>query len=179
MHISPFKVFRDIAQTNSISRGAEMNGMSQSAASQFLRHLEADLRAELLDRTTRPLKLTHAGKIYYEVCRDIVRRYEEAKSEIHSLKVQVVGSVRVASIYSIGLYEMARMKERFECAHPQADVHLEYMRPERVVKAIVDDQADLGLISYPGTYRNVKTIPWRLERMVLVCYPDQEKIRTA
>ena len=172
MHISPFKVFRDIAQTSSISRGAEMNDLSQSAASQFLRHLEEELQTDLLDRTTRPLKLTPAGKIYYEACRDMVRRYEEAESEIHSLKVQLAGSVRVASIYSIGLYEMARMKEEFERAHPQADVHLEYMRPEKVVKAIVDDQADLGLISYPGAYRNVKAIPWRLEKMVLVCHPD-------
>ena len=149
-----------------------MNGMSQSAASQFLRHLEEQLQVSLLDRTRRPLKLTPAGKLYCEACREIVRRYEEVESEIESLKVQLVGSVRIASIYSIGLYEMARMKEEFESAHPQADVHLEYMRPENVIRAVLDDQADLGLISYPSPYRNIKAIPWRLEKMVLVCHPD-------
>jgi DNA-binding transcriptional LysR family regulator len=170
--VSPFKVFRDIAQTSSISRAAELNGLSQSAASQFLRHLEEQLQVDLLDRTTRPLRLTSAGRLYFEACRDIVRRHEEVESEIDSLKVQLVGSVRVASIYSIGLYEMARMKEQFEKAHPQADVHLEYMRPDKVVRAVLDDQADLGLISYPSPYRNIKAIPWKLEKMVLVCLPS-------
>ena len=170
--VSPFKVFRDIAQTSSISRGAELNGLSQSAASQFLRHLEKQLQVDLLDRTTRPLRLTSAGRLYYEACRDIVRRHEEVESEIDSLKVQLVGSVRVASIYSIGLYEMARMKEQFEKAHPQADVHLEYMRPDKVVRAVLDDQADLGLISYASPYRNIKAIPWKVETMVLVCHPS-------
>ncbi len=170
--VSPFKVFRDIAQTSSISRGAELNGLSQSAASQFLKQLETQLQVDLLDRTTRPLKLTSAGRLYYEACRDIVRRHEEVESEIDSLKVELVGSVRVASIYSIGLYEMARMKEQFEKAHPQADVHLEYMRPDKVVRAVLDDQADLGLISYPSPYRNIKAIPWKVETMVLVCHPS-------
>jgi DNA-binding transcriptional LysR family regulator len=170
--VSPFKVFRDIAQTSSISRAAELNGLSQSAASQFLRHLEEQLQVDLLDRTTRPLRLTSAGRLYYDACRDIVRRHEEVESEIDSLKVQLVGSVRVASIYSIGLYEMARMKEQFEKAHPQADVHLEYMRPDKVVRAVLDDQADLGLISYPSPFRNIKAIPWKVETMVLVCHPS-------
>ena len=84
--------------TSSVSRGAELNGMSQSAASQFLRQLEKDLGAELLDRTKRPLKLTRAGKLFHEASRDIVRCYDEARSKINSLKGELVGSVRVAPL---------------------------------------------------------------------------------
>lgn len=172
MHVHQLKVFRDIAQTTSISRGAEMNGISQSAASQLLSQMEKQLGVELFDRSRRPLRLTRAGKIYSEGCRDVVRRYEELDSQIESLKKEVVGSVRVVSIYSIGLYEMARIKEEFEALHSRANVHLEYMRPEKVYRAVSEDQADLGLVSYPNPGKNLVSIPWRMERMVLVCHPS-------
>ena len=172
MNVGHFKVFRDIAQTSSVSRGAELNGMSQSAASQFLRQLEKDLGAELFDRSKRPLKLTPAGKLFYGASREIVRSYDEACSKINLLKQELVGSVRVASIYSIGLYEMRRIREKFEELHRQAHVHLDYMRPEKVYEAVHGDQADLGLVSYPNPVRGLEVLRWRVEKMVLVCHPS-------
>lgn len=172
MTIDQLKVFRDIAQHHSISRGAELNGISQSAASQNLKHLEKRLGVDLFDRSIRPLRLTHAGRLYLSACREIVRRYEEAESQIEALRKEFVGAVRVASIYSIGLYEMAQITQQFEELHPQAHIHLEYMRPEKVYKAVLDDQADLGLVSYPNPAKDLKAIAWRLERMVLVSHPS-------
>ena len=64
------KIFRDVARERSITRGAELNGMSQSAASQHIQELERSLETELLDRRTRPLRLTPAGELYYNFCRD-------------------------------------------------------------------------------------------------------------
>ena len=95
MSISQFKVVRDIAQTNSVSRAAELNGISQSAASQLLRQLEKRLGVDLLDRSTRPVKLTSAGKLYSEACRDIVRRYGEMESQLEVLRKELAGTVRV------------------------------------------------------------------------------------
>lgn len=171
MSISQFKVFRDVAQSSSISRGAHLNGISQSAASQLLRGLEDKLETDLFDRSTRPLKLTPAGKIYYEACRDIVRRYEELESQIDALKTEMEGAVRVASIYSIGLYEMARFKKEFEDENPRAHVQLEYMHPDKVYRAVAQDAADLGLVSYPSPRKDLRSVPWRVESMVLVCPP--------
>lgn len=171
MNASHFRVFRDIAKTSSVSRGAELNGVSQSAASQLLRQLERNLGVSLFDRSTRPLRLTVAGKLYYEASRDIVRRYEEAESRIKALKNELGGAVGVVSIYSIGLYRMRRIREKFEELHPQAKIHLEYMRPENVYEAVAEDRADLGLISYPAPRKGIHVIPWRDEKMVLVCHP--------
>lgn len=179
MSVSQFKVFRDIAQSHSVSRAAEMNGISQSAASQHLRTLERRLGVELLDRRTRPIRLTAAGKIYYEASRDIVRRYERMQAELQALRVELVGAVRVVSIYSIGLYEMARIKEAFEELNPEAHIHLEYMRPEKVYEAVQQDLADFGLVSYPSPSKDLRSLDWRLERMVLVCRPDDPLARRA
>ena len=177
MGVAHFKVIRDIAQTSSISRAAEMNGISQSAASQLVRQLEKQLRVELLDRTKRPLQLTAAGKLYASASRDIVRRYGEMESQLEALRKELAGTVRVASIYSTGLYQMARMKERFEERHAQANIHLDYMRPDKVYQAVREDRADLGLVSYPNPGKNLTSIPWRSERMVLVCHPAHRLAR--
>ena len=58
MLLDNFKLFRDIAQNKSISRGASTNEISQSAASQYIQETERRLGVTLLDRTTRPLALT-------------------------------------------------------------------------------------------------------------------------
>ena len=177
MRISHCKVFRDLAQSASISRAAELNGISQSAASQIVRQIEKQLAVELVNRVKRPLKLTPAGKIYAAACRDIVRRHGEMESQIEALRQKFAGAVRVASIYSTGLYQMARIKERFEERYLKAHVHLEYMRPDKVYQAVSEDQADLGLVSYPNPGKDLKAIPWRMERMVLVCHPAHRLAR--
>ena len=171
MSLENFKIFKDIAQTRRISRGAAMNGISQSAASQIIQQIERELGVELFDRSKRPLDLTETGKLYYEACRDMLRRYEQALAEIEAHKDEAGGAVRLACIYSIGLHEMARRTAEFQQSHPKARVHLEYLRPDKIYEAILADQTDLGILSYPAQSRELKVVPWRQERMTLVVYP--------
>jgi DNA-binding transcriptional LysR family regulator len=56
--------------------------------------------------------------------------------------------------------------------YPKANVRLEYLHPHRVIEAIENDQADIGLISYPKPSRTIKAITWREEPMRLVCSPN-------
>ena len=106
MNFAHLKLFKDICQGRSVSKGAALNSISQSAASQHIQELEKDLSIQLLDRTTRPLMLTPAGKLYYELCRDVLRKREEFDAALGHLLAEVEGTVRVASIYSVGLSEM-------------------------------------------------------------------------
>ncbi|MCU1272903.1 MAG: transcriptional regulator, LysR family, partial [Bryobacterales bacterium] len=91
------KIFRDISQSKSISRGASLNDISQSAASQQIQELERRLGVTLLDRSTRPLALTPAGKLFYDLCRDVLRREEQFHVQLENLKGSVEGTVQVAS----------------------------------------------------------------------------------
>ena len=161
------KLFRDIAQTRSVSRGAAQNGISQSAASQHIHELEKKLGISLLDRTTRPLTLTAAGKLYFDLCRDVLWREEEFEAALDELKARVEGEVRVASIYSIGLSEMSQLQEEFSLRFPNAQLHVDYLRPQKIYEALLADQADLGLVSYPEATKELAVIPWREEEMVV------------
>jgi DNA-binding transcriptional LysR family regulator len=166
-----FQLFKDIVQSKSISRGAALNDISQSAASQQIQELERDLNIVLLDRSTRPFTVTPAGKLYFDFCRDLLRRKEQFSAALDELKGQAEGSVRVASIYSIGLSEMSRLESEFAVRHPSAQLQVEYLRPEKVYEAVLTDRADLGLVSYPEQTREITVIPWRQEEMVVAACP--------
>lgn len=127
---------------------------------------------KLIDRGTRPLKLTDAGRLYYEFCRDALRRKEEFDVALDRMKRRVEGTVRVVSIYSIGLSEMSRLEICFRRAYPDAELEVEFLRPERVYTAIEADQADIGLLSYPEASKHIKVIHWRDEVMVVAAPPD-------
>ncbi len=166
------KLFRDVAHARSLSRAAALNGISQSAATQHIQELEKRLGVQLLDRSTRPLGLTAGGKLYAELCRDVLRREEDFVAALDEIKAEAEGTVRVASIYSIGLTEMAWLREEFQRICPGAQLHVEYLRPDKVYEAVLEDQADLGFISYPEHRRDLTVIPWREERMTVAVYPS-------
>jgi DNA-binding transcriptional LysR family regulator len=177
MTYEALKLFRDIAQTRSFSRGATMNEVSQSAASQHVQDVEKTLGVELLDRSSRPLVVTPSGVLYNEFCRDVLRRKEEFEVALERMKLEVEGTVRVASIYSVGLSEMVQLEEEFSRRQPEARLRVEYLRPEKVYSAVLADDADLGLISYPEASREIMVIPWREEQMVLAASPDHPLVR--
>ncbi len=165
------RLFRDIAQLRSFSKAAALHGVSQSAASQHIQDLERRLDIVLLDRSTRPLSVTEAGKLYLDFCREVLRRAEDFEAALDSLKEQAHGTVRVAAIYSVGLSEMSELEREFSERFPRGHLQVEYLRPEKVYEAVAGDRADLGLVSYPEPTREIMVIPWRREEMVLAVSP--------
>ncbi len=172
MGFQELKLFREIASTKSMSRGAAHCGVSQSAASQHVQEVERRLGLPLFDRSKRPLELTQAGKLYADFCRDVLHREEEFSLALESLKGEIAGTVRVASIYSIGLSEMSRLQDEFSVRYPASNLAVEYMRPDKIYDSVLNDSADLGLVSYPVSTRDIAAIPWRDEEMQLAVAPS-------
>ncbi len=177
MNLETLQLYCDVVRLRSFSRGASANDVSQSAASQAIQQLEADLDVHLLDRTKRPFAVTPQGRIFYEVCKDLLERYKQAKARISSAKTRLEGTVRVAAIYSVGLHDVSRHMQPFMSAHPQARVRLECLHPRQVVQAVINDEADIGIMSYPPALRSLAVIPWHSEKMVLVCHPHHRLAR--
>jgi len=166
------KLFRDIAQTRSLSRAAELNHVTTSAASQHVNELEKNLGVRLLDRSTRPLTLTAEGRLYEELCRDVLRRNDQFKAALDEHRANVEGTVRVAAIYSVGLSEMSRLEAELQEQLPHVKLEVDYLRPEKVYEAVAEDRVDIGLVSYPESTRDIAVIPWREEEMVVAMAPS-------
>jgi len=164
-------LYRDIVQSRSISRGAVMNGVTQSAASQALQELERQLGVRLLDRSRRPLEVLAAGRLFYDFARDVLRRQQDFTAALDEMKGSEGGTVRIAAIYSVGISEMSKLEQEFYRRLPTAQLEVNYLRPEKVYQAVAEERVDIGLVSYPEPTREITALPWREEMMVVACSP--------
>ncbi len=171
MYLEALKIFCDVVRQRSFSRAAAVNRITQSAASQNVLQLEKSLGVRLIDRSKRPLQLTPEGQVYFEGCKPLVERYYALEAEVKSLSQEVSGSVSVAAIYSVGLGDMSRYLQQFARLYPRAGVRLAYLHPHRVYESVVNEDADIGLISYPTHRRGLQSVSWRDELMCVVCGP--------
>lgn len=172
MNLENLKLFCDVVRSRSFTRGAALNGISQSAASQAISQVEREIGAQLLDRRKRPFLLTGEGRICYEGFSEILARLDAIRADVKFVHQVVAGVIRVAAIYSVGLHDMSQTMRAFMDRHPNAKVQLEYLFPDRIYQAVLDRTVDLGIVSYPRESRDIRVLPLRSEKMVLVCHPD-------
>jgi DNA-binding transcriptional LysR family regulator len=177
VQLESLRLFCDVVRLRSFSRAAEEHFVSQSAASQAIQQIEQHLGVSLIDRTKRPFVVTPEGDTFYEACRTLLDGWEKAKTEIGAVKARVDGTVRVAAIYSVGLHDVSRHMQQFMSLYPAARVELECLHPHKVVEAVVRDEADVGIMSYPPTDRALTVVPLRQEPMAFVAYPSHPLAR--
>jgi DNA-binding transcriptional LysR family regulator len=177
MQLESLRLYCDVVRLRSFSRAADESFVSQSAASQSIQQIEQHLGVTLIDRTKRPFVVTPEGDAFYAACRTLLDGWEKAKVEIGAVKARVDGTVRVAAIYSVGLHDLSRHQQRFMSLYPEARVELELVHPHKVVEAVVSDQADVGIMSYPPATRGLTVVPLRQEPMAVVCHPSHPLAR--
>ncbi len=178
MHIEALSIFCDVVRHQSFSRAAVANSVSQSAASQAVRQIENHLGAQLIDRSKRPWQLTPEGKLFFQGCQEIVERYHELEDAVQRRQHPSGYTVRVASIYSVPLHDLTGYVDRFQRLVPGARVDIEYMHPDEVYDHILDDQSDLGLISFANPGRGLTVIPWQSQIMAVACLPGHRFAQT-
>ena len=133
--------------------------------------MERTLGVNLIDRSTRPLQTTELGKVYYRGCKKMLDEYTDLEASIRQEGERMEVSVQVAAIYSVGLRDMGQYVDRIRRSYRNAEVHIDYLHPDRVYRRVLEGTADLGLVSFPRNTRELTTRPWRDEPMVLVCPP--------
>jgi DNA-binding transcriptional LysR family regulator len=73
-------------------------------------------------------------------------------------------------IYSVGLQDMGFYSQQFTTQYPQAKIRLAFLHPNAVVEAVIGDEADIGILSFPQPHRSLTIIPWHSEPMLFVCH---------
>ncbi|MGW8258100.1 MAG: LysR family transcriptional regulator [Thermoguttaceae bacterium] len=177
MNIETLRIFCDVIQHQSFSRGASANEVSQSAATQSVHRVESHFGVQLVDRSKRPFVLTPEGQACYEGFREVLELYDSVEARVRSLRMEISGQVRVAAIYSVGLHDMSRCMQQFMQKYPKAKVRLEYLHPNKVYDAVLNAEVDLGIVSYPAPTPDLNVIPLRSEKMVVVCQPNHPLTR--
>ena len=172
MNLRDLELFCEVANLGSFSKAAKVHGISQPAASETVKGLEEHLGCDLLNRAIRPLQLTPEGRIYFDGCRQLLDGYRRLEDRILQQRDKVVGPVRVASIYSVGLLQMDCYVKEFERLYPDAALDLQYLHPEQVLDSVLNETVDLGLMSFAQRRADLIYETWQDQKIVAVVAPQ-------
>jgi DNA-binding transcriptional LysR family regulator len=173
VHIETLKTFCDLIETGSFSKAAALNFISQSAVSQQIQALEKRFDQQLIERRKRNgVTPTEAGKSLYLECKEILERFNAIERRLRASSEVVTGTIRVATVYSVGLHELPPYVKRFIKEHPQVKVHVEYSRTDKVYEACLNNTIDFGIVALPLRKPNLEVISFRHDKLVIVCNPE-------
>lgn len=172
MQIESLKVFCDLAETESFTKAAQINGVTQSAVSQQISSLERQFKSLLIERSKKKFRLTREGQVLYDYSKQIIQTYDGLHSKLQEIKDIISGTIRVATIYSIGLHDLPPYIKRFLKDYPTVHVHVEYRRANQVYEDVFSNVVDLGLVAYPTKDAKLEVVPLRKDPLVLICHPQ-------
>lgn len=172
MQIESLKVFCDLVETQSFTKAAQINGVTQSAVSQQMTALERQFNAALIQRSKRKFSLTREGETLYENSKIIIQTYDSLRHRIQEIQNIVSGTVKVVTIYSIGLHELPPYLKKFLKKHPTVNVSVEYRRATQLYDDIISGMADIGLVAYPQKDSRLQVTSLREDLLVLICHPQ-------
>jgi DNA-binding transcriptional LysR family regulator len=133
-------VFLKVVETGSFTAAAQLLGVPKSSASRSVSALEKELKTQLLLRTTRELKLTEAGRGFYERAKAAMAALDEARAELSEQTDDAEGVVRFTLPNDV--WRMAELLGRFAILHPK--IHVELLVTNRRLN-LVEEGVDLAL----------------------------------
>ncbi|MEO7298960.1 MAG: LysR family transcriptional regulator [Verrucomicrobiota bacterium] len=171
MQIETLKVFCDLTETESFTKAAQINQVTQSAVSQQISSLEKQFKSLLIERSKKKFRLTREGQVLYDYSKQIIQSYESLHNRLQEIKDIISGTIRVATIYSIGLHDLPPYLKKFLRSFPTVNVHIEYRRANQVYDDVLGNVVDLGLIAYPVKDARLELVPLRKDALVMICHP--------
>lgn len=179
MNLQGLRVYCDLVETGSFTKAAERNFLSQSAVSQRIRAIEQAYGQVFLERgkgkgTVTP---TEAGEVLYRGAKPLIQDAEDLDARLRGLKDEMSGTVRVATVYSVGLHALPGRLKPFLRMHPAINVHLEYIQTEKVYQAALTAAVEVGIVACPTARAGLDVVPFGVEEMVVVCAAESPLAR--
>jgi DNA-binding transcriptional LysR family regulator len=172
MQFESLKVFCDLAETESFTKTAQINSVSQSAVSQTISALERHFDSLLVERSKKNFRLTTEGEVLYNFGKELLQTYAAIQGRMQEIKHIVSGEIRVATVYTLGLHDLPPYVKRYMRDYPDVKVHVEYRRANQVYEGVLGNTVDLGLVAYPTPDPKLEIVPLRKEPLVVACHPQ-------
>ncbi|ASY66855.1 Aromatic hydrocarbon utilization transcriptional regulator CatR (LysR family) (plasmid) [Sinorhizobium sojae CCBAU 05684] len=170
MELRQLRYFLAVARERNFSRAAEVLHIAQPPLSRQIQQLEDELGVLLIDRSSRPLDLTEAGRFFYEQSGQIMARIEHMREQARKIGLSkreryVIGCVG-STLYG-GMPDLVR---RMRMRWPDLDIEIREMMSTEQVTALKERRIDLGFGRVRFNDREVERLTLREERLV-VAFP--------
>lgn len=174
MNIQTFKIFCDLVETKSFSKAADINSISQSAVSQQIRNLEKKYQVNLIERGKGSLTLTQEGKIFHEYSIQILSMFKDLEDHLDNYSDIIAGEVKLSTVYSVGLHELPPYLKVYFKKCPKVKVSVKYSRINKIYNDIITNSIDMGIVAFPKEHASIDIIPFKKDRLVLICNPENK-----
>ena len=174
MELYQLKLFVDLANTGNFTKVANENYVTQAAVTLQIRKLESELGLPLFHRTTRSVTLLEAGEKLLPYAKDVLQKVEEATMMVRETRAEVAGLVRVASVHSVGLYELPAYIKKFLKKYPDVNLRIDYRNSDEIYRAMLDSDIDVGIVAYPTEMTRIDILPLLTDHLAVVCRKDHD-----
>lgn len=171
MDLVLLRLFETVADEGSFSRAGQKLRRSQPAISLALKRLEENLGVQLIDRSSRTLRLTDAGREvsgYAKQFLGLERKMRVALSELRNLQA---GKLTVGANESTALYLLGHI-EAFRRRHPGIQVELRRSLSSHIPEAVHEGSLELGAISYDPGDPTLRVFHVYQDRLTFVVSPQ-------
>lgn len=167
LNLVDFELFINIANANSLTRGAELSHMSLPAASTRIKNIEESLDAKLFYRSCQGVTLTLPGQAFLHHARLVIRQIESLRGDLQEYIKGVKGHLRMFANTTAITEFLPTVLSSFLINHPNVSVDLqEYLSPD-VVRSVIEGKADIGIVAGEVRTESLQTIPYRNDQLVL------------
>ena len=167
MELRHLRYFLTVAEELHFARAAEKLHMDQSPLSRAIKDLEDELGAKLFTRTTRNIRLTHAGKVFLERVPRIFEALEQARDGAKSAASGFHGQLRIALSDGITPSRLPALLARSREEEPEVEIRLFEVPLDQQIRGLQEDLYDAGLSMADEVGDGIVTAPaWDDELMV-------------
>ncbi|MFT0852005.1 LysR substrate-binding domain-containing protein [Achromobacter sp. F4_2707] len=174
MDLRQLRYFIAVAEARSFTRAAEKLHIAQPPLSRQIQLLESELGVQLLQRDTRPLQITEAGRVFYEQALQVLHRVEQMKAATVQVGKGQARRVSIGFVASTLYGALPLLTQRLRQRYPDIDCQLLELTTMQQIAALKDGRIDIGFGRVRSDDRSVARIVLREERLVLAIPPTHE-----
>jgi DNA-binding transcriptional LysR family regulator len=162
------KLFCDVADSGSITKGAERSALALAAASTRIRGMEQALGAKLMVRSRQGVTLTEAGRTLLRHARLILSQSARLREDLGAYAGGLTGQVRLLANTNALTEFLPDALSSFLASHPTVSVDLEERLSDEIVGLVAEGVADIGIVAGTVDVGSLQTFPFRTDRFVVV-----------
>ena len=162
------RLFCEVADAGSITRGAERSALALAAASTRIRNMEDALGAPLLERSRQGVTLTPAGRTLLKHARTILSQTARLREDLGAYAGGLSGEVRLLANTNALTEFLPEALSAFLAGHPQVSVNLEERLSDEIVGLVAEGVGDVGIVAGTVDMGSLETFPFRSDRFVVV-----------
>lgn len=174
MDIRQLRYFIAVAKARSFTLAAKKLHISQPPLSRQIQLLEESLGVTLLSRTSRPLRLTKAGRLFYTQAIQIVNRVEQLKTSTQQLASNQKRSVSIGFVASTLYGGLPVLIRQLRLDFPDVDIQLVELTTKQQIEALKAGRIDVGFGRIRTDEIDIERIVLFEERLMLALPPSSE-----